>query len=363
MRRTPGLRQRGAKKIWHIEKVIFGVPVSQSTGTSDLSEAERRLIHVSEQIREAKVYGVRPKRTFDEAAARYIEHLEAHGTARAIRDAVSRLDRLMPYVGSAYIDEMHMGAFTRFVADRKRQGVAAGTINHALKVARHIFNLAAREWIDDFGLTWLVTAPKIRLLPDRDKRQPSPFTWDEQDRMFSELPSHLAEMALFGVNTGCRDHEICTLRWDWEYQVPELGASVFAIPRTKNKLPKLVVLNRIATSVIESVRGRSDTHVFTYRGRPLSRMLNSAWVRARNAVGMPHKRVHDLRHTYGHRLRAAGVSYEDRQDLLGHKSGRMTTHYSAPEIGRLLAAAETVCERHEGRPTGLALIPRAMVNQ
>jgi integrase len=31
-------------------------------------------------------------------------------------------------------------------------------------------------------------------------------------------------------------------------------------------------------------------------------------------------RVHDLKHTYGHRLRAAGVGFEDRKLLLGHKS-------------------------------------------
>jgi len=49
--------------------------------------------------------------------------------------------------------------------------------------------------------------------------------------------------------------------------------------------------------------------------------------------------------TFGHRLRAAGVSFEDRQDLLGHKSERMTTHYSAPDIARLIDAAETVCAR------------------
>jgi integrase len=34
------------------------------------------------------------------------------------------------------------------------------------------------------------------------------------------LPSHLAEMALFAVNTGCRDGEICQLRWEWEVKVP-----------------------------------------------------------------------------------------------------------------------------------------------
>ena len=39
-------------------------------------------------------------------------------------------------------------------------------------------------------------------------------------------------------------------------------------------------------------------------------------------------RIHDLKHTFGRRLRAAQVSLEDRQDLLGHKSQRITTHYS-----------------------------------
>jgi hypothetical protein len=31
-------------------------------------------------------------------------------------------------------------------------------------------------------------------------------------------------------------------------------------------------------------------------------------------------RVHDLEHTFGRRLRAAGAGFEDRQDLLGHRS-------------------------------------------
>ena len=64
----------------------------------------------------------------------------------------------------------------------------------------------------------------------------------------------------------------------------------------------------------------------------MQRMLNSAWKRARTRAGLPQVRVHDLKHTFGRRLRAAGVSFEDRQDLLGHRSGRITTHYSAAEL-------------------------------
>jgi len=47
----------------------------------------------------------------------------------------------------------------------------------------------------------------------------------------------------------------------------------------------------------------------------------------------------------GRRLWVAGVSFEDRQDRLGHRSGRITAHYSAAELWRLIDAANSVCER------------------
>jgi len=86
-------------------------------------------------------------------------------------------------------------------------------------------------------------------------------------------------------------------------------------------------------------------------------MNNSAWQSARvraadrweklrgepAAEGFRRVRVHDLKHTFGRRLRAAGVSFEDRQDLLGHRSGRITTHYSQAELANLIEAADKVC--------------------
>ena len=107
---------------------------------------------------------------------------------------------------------------------------------------------------------WLATAPKIKLLPEVDRRQPYPLSWEEQERLFLELPTHLEKMALFAVNTGCRDKEICNLRWEWEVPVPDLGCSVFLIPaeKVKNREECLVVLNKIAASVIEEVRGATS---------------------------------------------------------------------------------------------------------
>lgn len=83
---------------------------------------------------------------------------------------------------------------------------------------------------------------------------------------------------------------------------------------------------------------------------PVTRMLNSAWLRARKKVELPQVRVHDLKHTFGRRLRAVGVSFEDRQDLLGHRSGRITTHYSAAELSRLIDAVNSVCIHDQQKP-------------
>ena len=346
-KKAPGLRFRGG--VWHVDKRIGGRRVCESTGAASFEEAEQFLARLTEEMRQARVYGVRPSRTFEKAAAKFV--LE-NQHKRSIGSDVMRLKKLMPYIGQVSLDRVHRGTLQPYIEARTREGVAVGTINHGLKVVRHILNLAAQEWVDENGLTWLAAAPKVKLLPDTQKRQPYPLNWEEQARLFRALPPHLAAMALFAVNTGCRDGEVCALRWEWEVKVPELGTSVFIVPGSfvKNGDERLVVINRIAASVVEAQRGRHPTHVFAYKNQPIARMLTNAWKRARVKVGLPKVRVHDLKHTFGRRLRAAGVSFEDRQDLLGHRSARITTHYSAAELSKLIEAANRVCESDRRQP-------------
>ena len=116
------------------------------------------------------------------------------------------------------------------------------------------------------------------------------------------------------------------------------------------------MLNRVAMSVIEEVRGEHPDYVFTFRGHPVTAMNNTGWQNARRRAGLAQVRVHDLKHTFGRRLRAVGVSYEDRQDLLGHKSGRITTHYSAAELENLIEAASRVCGGNSRKSPALVLL-------
>ena len=69
-KRVPGLIMRAG--IWHVDKRIFGRRICQSTGTAQLEEAERYLARLMEATRQAQVYGVRPSRTFEEAAAKFV---------------------------------------------------------------------------------------------------------------------------------------------------------------------------------------------------------------------------------------------------------------------------------------------------
>jgi len=339
----PGLRFRGG--VWHIEKRVSGTRLFESTGTDDLKEAQRRLVFRLDQIRQAEVYGVRPRRTFEEAAAKY---LTENKHKRSIEADRSYIEQVKPYIGERELDMINMGCLQPFIEARRGEGVKNKTINNTLQVVRRILNLASKEWVDESNLTWLGAAPKIRLLPQNDERKPYSLSWEEQDRLFAVLPPYLRRMALFKVNTGLRDQEVCRLQWDWEYPIPELNTSLFVIPAeySKNGLDRLVPLNDIALQVIAEVRELHPVYVFT---RPdgqnrLYQMSNKTWDKARRLARLP-VRIHDLKHTFGRRLRAAQVGLEDRQDLLGHKSYRITTHYSPVEIRHLIEMANRVCER------------------
>jgi integrase len=364
-----GLYERNG--IWHIDKIVRGSRIQESTGTSERQEAEQYLIHRLEKLREQRVYGVRQVRTWREAATRYLVEF-SHQTS--IELTASHLAQLDPYIGDLPITHIDDGTLAQFIKDRKspgktakgkvKPGVANRTVNIALQRVVRILNLCARKWRDAEKRPWLDSVPMISMLEEKNSsRKPYPLSWDEQSVFFAELPAHLQRMALFKVNTGCREQEVCKLRWDWEIYVPELETSVFLIPYSfggrkeksgvKNGEDRLVILNGVAKSVIDRQRGQSKEWVFPYEGRAMHRMNDTAWQNARERSGKIWQekylksalpgfvslRVHDLKHTFGRRLRAAGVTEEDRKALLGHKNGSITSHYSTAELGHLIDAA------------------------
>lgn len=337
-RRSPGLTQRG--NIWWIDKRVKGLDgaLRESTGTSNLDEAERYLAKRITEIRNATIYGVRKDRQFGDAAVKY---LEENTHKRSLHVDAEGLRSVLPFIGNISLHKIHDGTVKSYINHELSRGISQGTINRRLKVVRRILNLAARSWRDDYGLTWLETAPLITL-PDYQPKKSYVLSWEEQSELFKALPHHLERACLFDINCGAREQEVCQLRWQWEVKVGEYSLFVLPSEVTKTNEERVLIPNNVAQSVINSVRSLHPEFVFAFRGRPMKKLNTKAWQRAWRKVGLPlnvRHGVHNLRHTYATRLRAAGVCFEDRQDLLGHRNGNVTTHYSQVEISNLIDAS------------------------
>ena len=357
---------RDKKGDWWVDKVYFGTRLRQCFG-QNLEEAQSWLIHQLEHLRQSHLFGARAERTFDEAAAKY---LLDHQDKVSISSDIYHLERLIPYIGQCTLDQIHDGTLEAFVRDRKARGLANKTINLGLTLVRRMLNLAARSWRDENGKTWLETPPLLTLLPlIGHQREPRPITWAEQRELIPRLPDHLARMVLFDLNTGVRDEVVCGLKWEWEIAVPELGVSVFDIPRESvkgRKRSRVLVCNTVAQSIIESVRGMHDEFVFVwtrgvkkvYVGGPVETMNNTAWQRARRQIGIPDLHIHDLRHTVGMRLREAEVREETIADILWHVRPGMTAHYSVAQCAELVDALNRITDERSRTNRSLAMIAR-----
>ena len=343
-------------KTWKGERIFqrFG-KISQEAAESWLhNEIERR--ERESKRRQSSRY------LFAECTARYLK--ESLGKA-SIETIATHVQAFIPFIGHLEVQTIHDGTLEAFKQSRRDHGVSPTTINRALEVVRTILNKAARVFRDEKGEPWLKQAPPLITMEVESPRSAYPITGEEQDAIFKLLPGHLATMALFAVNSGLRDGNVCGLRWKWEVQVPEVGRSVFVIPPDFHKTGKktrralVVVLNDAAWSIINKQRGIHNEYVFVYRQErkknfdlaptmPYHRigtMNNNAWQAARKKVGLSGVRIHDLRHTYATRLRAAGVNLEDRSVLMGHSTNSMAEHYAAADIGRLIELSNRVLQR------------------
>lgn len=358
---------------WKIDKLVNGRRIYQRLKTRSKREAEIIYAQLVETARQEAATIERPERLWREAAAQYL--MDNVGKPN-IDDIANFLERLDSWCGEKLLHQVHMGSLNPYVKHRlNKDKVKKKTCNIELGHVRRILNLAADSWrYEDSGLTWLDRAPKIEMLTVDDDAKPYPLDWGEQDELFKKLPKHLANMAMFKVNTGCREAEVCGLRWEWELEIPDFDPVVFFIPantpltprgkQVKNRHDRIVVCNDVASRVIESVRDDDDDYVFVFREKPIGKMNNTGWQTAWTKAGLPDGRVflkgpHNLKHTYGRRLRAAGVPKSTLRVLLGHAvSADVTDHYSVPEIEELYAASNKVCARNSRKTHAMHIVKR-----
>lgn len=349
-----------------VNKEYRGTRIFQRLGTVSQDDAEAWLRTRQAEIDAERANSLRcgDERLWAAAAAKYLTECKKR-KVRTLKMISRHVNDLLPYIGTLPMRDICSEALEDFIADRQEAGVKNATINRTLEVVRTTVNRAARVWREG-GRTWLPAPPLIEMLDETaQRRPPCPITWTEQARLLTRLPGHLQDTAEFSLNTGARDRNVCGLLWEWERPVPEIGRSVFVIPpgHFKSNRAHVLVLNDVAWRIVERRRGKHKMYVFAFvhptipgaEPEPFGTQNNSAWQKARADVGLAHVRVHDLRHTFGQRLRDAGVSQEDRDLLMGHASEGMSQHYATATLERMLEAANSV-SRTVDRTTVLRVV-------
>lgn len=206
------------------------------------------------------------------------------------------------------------------VADSiKRQGLAAGvapaTVNRLLAILRRVGNLAER-----WGWTREPIGRRVDLVPGERPREV--YVTPAHVRALAAAAEPLTrDVILFAALTGLRRSEILRLN-----PADVRGKAVVVDSRSKSGRARVVPLPAEALAI---ARRRLPFGISV----PL---LTKRFKAARQAAGLPHLRLHDLRHAFGTWLAEAGTDGPTIRDVMGHSSLTVTSRYlqSASESAR-----------------------------
>ena len=191
---------------------------------------------------------------------------------------------------------------------------------------------------------------------DRYGRLPSSYDWsrtharrrggDALRRSEQEPDDALGrvERALYltAAMTGMRQGELLALRWmdvDWLAHRVRVRRNYvrgrFGTPKSKRSTRSIPLADRVAREVEVLFQASSfqadEDLVFghPHSGRPLDRSLLLKRFKAALArAGVREIRFHDLRHTFGTRMAAAGVPMRTLQEWMGHRDFKTTLIYA-----------------------------------
>jgi len=164
-----------------------------------------------------------------------------------------------------------------------------------------------------------------RMLPEPTRRIRF-LARDEAQRLLAALPEHLADMAALSLATGLRRANVTGLEWS---QL-DLSRSVAWIHPDQAKARKAIAvpLNAEATGILLKQIGKHATHVFSFRGKPITQVSTKAWYGALERTGIQDFRWHDLRHTWASWHVQNGTPLFALQELGGWESPEMVRRYA-----------------------------------
>ena len=320
--------ERGRARVWTISE----------TGEVDAARARRA---ARKLLQDAVLHGLprkpaKPARssapTFEAVCAVFLKDRPfawVESTERRARLDIAQV--LIPDFGNIAIDGLSRADVLRWrdgmVTRPGRYHVAVATLGAILKYAE---KLGHRTIGSDptRGVPRYKQQPKQRFL-DRAE-------YARLEHRLSELNDwRIATAIRLLVHTGARCSEIGTLRWK------DVNGQRLELPRSKTGR-KTILLSDHARALIDGMsEGAPEDYLFAEAGEGPPN-LSQFWQRWRSTAGLPHVRLHDLRHSYVSIAVQNGFDLEAVGRLLGHMLPDTTRRYAHLDDGCIVEAAETV---------------------
>ncbi len=344
------------------------------TGGSDhLMAAERTSPTVSGAVTSSDAAG---GLLFSELASRYLANRELVGLKRTTLMDYESYTRvhLVPAFGALELESITIELIEAFIAAKRREGKAVKSILNYLGLLHAILAFAVRRGWCTRNPVALTDKPRgarnldIRFLDAR-----------ELEALLDATPTDArgtTERVLYltAAMTGLRRGELLALRWqdiDWTAGVVRVRRNYtrgrFGTPKSRRSSRAVPLAERVTNELrLHFERSRFQTSADLVFCHPQSGgVLDPANLRrrfqaaARRAELRP-VRFHDLRHTFGTRMAAAGAPLRSIQEWLGHSDYRTTTLYAdyAPDLSRAAYWAARAFDNGVTEPGTGASIPR-----
>ena len=152
-------------------------------------------------------------------------------------------------------------------------------------------------------------------------------------------------VVLYLLSTGARLNEALQAKWlhiDRQQKLWRIPSEI-----SKSKKVRAVPLNETALAIPDDLKteGRYDhLYVNVITGKPYT-TIHKVWNRLRRDAGLPHLRIHDLRHAFASYLISNNRSLFEVQQILGHSDPSVTqryTHLSTKALQEATSAASDV---------------------
>jgi len=233
-------------------------------------------------------------------------------------------DEEIRFLGQSELDEL------LDATQRARSPHKASTIERAARVRR------LRE-VD--GLPWKQIATQVGCA---ESTAIYLYRCDPETRLEDDLARVERVLYLTAAMSGLRQGELLALRWmdvDWFAQRIRVRRNFvrgeFGTPKSKRSSRSVPLADLVAAELdglykVSAYTADEDlVFAHPHTGRPMDRsQLLKRFKRALKRAGVREVRFHDLRHTFGTRMAAAGVPMRTLQEWMGHRDYKTTLIYA-----------------------------------